>query len=82
VKAESEATGTGAFLIYVSTFLCWISLMIRPIIVGILWFDSHDFLKIIKGNRGAHEFTFNAGTETKVNDDEYLLQKALRNDFD
>jgi len=58
--AESEASGgKGSFILYFSLLCCWISFFLRPVIFGILWYDSHNFLKIIKGDRGAHGQTFN-----------------------
>jgi hypothetical protein len=42
--------GKGSFMVYFSLLCCWISLITRPIIAGIFWYDSHDFQNIIKGD--------------------------------
>jgi hypothetical protein len=48
--AEKEAnSGNGAFVMYFSLLCCWLSFFLRPIVVGILWFISHDFANLIKG---------------------------------
>jgi len=53
--AESEASGgQGAFMLYLTTLLCWVSFLFRPAVVGVLWYDSHNFLKIIKGEKREH----------------------------
>ena len=70
---ENESNGgKGSWLLYFSLLCCWISFVLRPFIALILWYCSHDFIKIIKGDRGQHGGNSTSHTPDQ-DDDEHIF---------
>lgn len=59
-------------------------MIIRPIIAGIFWYDSHDFQKIIKEDTTVNHNARNNGEDLGaggMTDDEKIFQKAMSGQY-
>lgn len=75
--------GNGAGVLYLSLFFAYISFFFRIVVVAILWYDSHDFVKIIKGDKSDHQtqHVFGERQAPQEDDEETIFRRAMQQNF-
>ena len=60
-----------------SYLFVWLSLLFRPVVIGLLWKDSRDFRRIIRGKSGSNDNE--AGPSTVADNQELELARIMSN---